>query len=78
LAFGIALTALAWFGVRQGQRWALSAALAAYFVGLGIGLPIRYVYGLATLVHVGPFYVVTAAVVIGSALACSGMPPRDR
>lgn len=69
---GIMLTALAWFGVRRGQRWALWTALAAYMVGLAIGLPIHYAYGLATLVHVGPFYVVTALVVIGSGLALSG------
>ncbi len=71
---GIMLTALAWFGVRRGERWALWTALVAYMVGLLIGLPIHYVYGLATLVHVGPFYVVTALVLIGSGLALSGFP----
>lgn len=74
VSFGIALAALAWFGVRRGERWALWTALGTYLVGLAIGLPIHYAYGLATLVHVGPFYLVTAFVIIGSALAYSGMP----
>lgn len=76
VGFGINFIALAWFGVRRGERWALWAALSAYLVGLAIGLPIHYVYGLATLVHVGPFYLVTVLVIVGSALAYSGLPPR--
>lgn len=71
---GISLTALAWFGVRRGQGWALWTALGAYLTALAIGLPIHYVYGLATLVHVGPFYLVTAFVIVGAVLAYSGMP----
>jgi|ERR1700730_6880785 len=71
---GMMLSALAWFGVRRGERWALWTALLAYMVGLVVGLPIHYVYGLATLVHVGPFYVVTALVLLGSGLALSGLP----
>jgi hypothetical protein len=78
VAFGITFVALAWFGVRRGERWALWTALGAYLVGLVIGLPIHYVYGLATLVHVGPFYLVTAIVIAGWALAYSGLPPRSR
>jgi cytochrome c oxidase subunit IV len=71
---GMMLTALAWFGVRRGARWALWTALLAYMAGLVVGLPIHYAYGLATLVHVGPFYLVTALVLIGSGLAYSGLP----
>jgi len=74
IANGMMLTALAWFGVRRGERWALWTALLAYLVGLVVGLPIHYVYGLATLVHVGPFYLVTVLVLIGSGLAYSGLP----
>jgi hypothetical protein len=83
IANGMMLIALAWFGVRRGEMWALWTALLAYMVGLLVGLPIHYVYGLATLVHVGPFYVVTALILIGSGLAYSGRPqstdsPRSR
>lgn len=74
IANGMMLIALAWFGVRRGQRWALWTALLSYVVGLVVGLPIHYVYGLATLVHVGPFYLVTALVLVGSGLAYSGLP----
>jgi threonine/homoserine/homoserine lactone efflux protein len=38
-----------------------------------VGLPIHYVYGLATLEHVGPFYLVTLAVLGGAWLAYTGM-----
>lgn len=71
---GIMIIALGLFGVRRGEGWALWTALLAYMVGLVIGLPIHYVYGLATFVHVGPFYLVTALVLIGSGLAYSGLP----
>ena len=74
IANGMMITALAWFGVRRGERWALWTALLAYLVGLVVGLPIHYLYGLATLVHVGPFYLVTALLLIGSGLAYSGLP----
>lgn len=76
LSNGIMLTAVSWFGIRRGERWALWTALVAYVVGLIVGLPIHYVYGLATVVHVGPFYLVTALVIIGSVLAYSGMARR--
>ena len=78
VANGMMLTALGWFGVRRGERWAVWTSLLAYMVGLVIGLPIHYVYGLATLIHVGPFYLVTALVLIGSGLAYSGIPKGGR
>ncbi len=38
-------------------------------LGTPVALPIHYVYGLATLGHVGPFYLVTLAVPAGTWLA---------
>lgn len=75
VANGLMMILVSWFGIRRGERWAVVAVLATYLLGLLIGLPIHYVYGLATLVHVGPFYLVTALVVAGCALAWSGLGP---
>jgi hypothetical protein len=74
MGFGIMIAVTGWHGVREGRRWALWSVLGSYFLGLAVGLPIHYAYGLATLVHVGPFYAVTLLVLIGGALAYSGMP----
>lgn len=69
IAFGMALIALAWFGIRTGQRWALSTAFFAPVVAIVLGLPLHYVYGLATLGHLGPIYLDVAILLIGIVLA---------
>ena len=56
IALGIAVIALAWNGIRTGQRWALWTAFLAPVVGVGLALPLHYVYGLATLGHLGLIY----------------------
>lgn len=76
VGYGMTLTALGWFGIRRGERWTLCTVLMGYLVGLVIGLPIHYVYGLGTLGHLGPFYVVTAVILIGVGIAYSGLAPR--
>jgi len=73
MIYGVALAALAWFGIRRGQRWALWTPMGSYLLGLAVALPIHYVYGLATLGHVGPFYLVTLAVLAGAWLSYTGM-----
>lgn len=78
MAYGLALVALAWFGIRRGERWALWTALASFFLALIVGLPIHYVYGLAALGHVGPFYLVIATVLIGAWLSWRGMAQTER
>lgn len=69
IGLGIAVSALAWFGIRSRQRWALWTALAAPVVALAILLPIHHVHGLATLLHVGPAYVAALVLVAGVLLA---------
>jgi hypothetical protein len=56
-----------------GERWALWTAVGSYLLGLAVALPIHYVYGLAMLGHVGPFYLVTLAVLAGTWLTYTGM-----
>ncbi|HEY6924687.1 MAG TPA: hypothetical protein VI653_14535 [Steroidobacteraceae bacterium] len=69
IALGVAVIALAWAGIRTGQRWALSTAFFAPVIGVVVAVPLHYVYGLATMGHLGPIYVDVVILLIGSALA---------
>lgn len=69
IALGVAVSALAWWGIRAGQRWALWTAFAAPFVAVAVALPLHYVYGIATLGHLGPIYLVLALLVVGTVMA---------
>jgi hypothetical protein len=48
IALGVAVIALAWQGIRAGQRWALWTALLAPVIALVLGVPLHYVYGLSS------------------------------
>ena len=78
MAYGLVLTALAWFGIRRGERWALWTAMASFVLALLVALPIHYVYGLAAIGHVGPFYLVIVAFLVGWWLAYRGMAEPAR
>jgi len=68
-ATGIAVLFLTWFGVRRGYVWAWVGAVAAPVVGLAVALPAHYVYGFATIGHLGLIYLATAIFVAGALLA---------
>ena len=75
IATGIAVTALAWYGVRAGQRWAWATAVVAPVVALGIALPMHYL-GLFVhdwVVHLAPIYLAVIVFVIGAGMAYQGM-----
>ena len=72
LAFGMVVIALAWFGIRRGQRWALGTTLFASVIATLLALPLHYVYGLATLWHLGPLYLDIVILLIGVGLAQRG------
>jgi hypothetical protein len=40
-ALGVAVVALAWFGIRTGQKWALWTAFLAPIIALAISLPLH-------------------------------------
>src|SRR5579864_423090 len=65
----VAVIALAWQGIRTGQRWALWTAFLAPVIGVGLALPLHYVYGLATLGHLGLIYLDAAILLVGTLLA---------
>ena len=74
-ATGLAVAALAWYGVRRGYVWAWAAAVAAPVLGLLVALPAHYPWGFATIGHLGLIYLATAIFVIGAVL--SGKALRD-
>lgn len=71
IATGIAVTALAWYGVRTGQLWAWATAVITSVVALVIALPMHYTGEFAHnwLTHLGPIYLATIVFVVGAVLA---------
>jgi hypothetical protein len=69
IALGVAVIVLAWRGIRTGQVWALWTALLAPVIALAFALPLHYVYGLATLGHLGLIYLDAAILLVGTVLA---------
>ena len=74
IALGIAVIALAWNGIRTGQRWALWTAFLAPVVGVWLALPLHYSYGFATLGHLGLIYLDAAILLAGTVLAAKAAP----
>lgn len=69
IALGVTVIALAWQGIRTRQRWALWTAFVAPVIGVGIALPLHYVYGFATLGHLGLIYLDAGILLVGTILA---------
>ena len=68
-----AVVALAWFGIRTGQKWALWTAFIAPVIALLIGLPLHYVYGLDTLGHLGPIYLDVVILMVGTVMSYNAL-----
>jgi hypothetical protein len=69
IALGVAVMSLAWNGMRHHARWAALTVLTVVIVAVLITLPLHYVYGLATMGHLGPLYVDVVLLVVGSLLS---------
>jgi len=80
MATGIAVAALAWYGVRGGMLWAWATAVVASVVALGLALPLHYTGGFAhdAAVHLGPIYLATGVFLIGTVLALYSLLPTAR
>ncbi len=74
-ATGIAVAALAWYGVRQGEWWAWVTAVVAPVVGLVVALPMHYLnlFSYSHVTHLGPIYLGTLVFVIGALMALRGL-----
>jgi hypothetical protein len=66
---GLAVAALAWFGVRRRQMWAWVTAVAAPVLALAVALPAHYPWGFATIGHLGLIYLATGIFVVGVVLS---------
>ena len=74
IALGITVIALAWYGIRRGQRWALWTVLSSTVVALAVVIPPHYAYGIGTLGHLGPIYLDVLLLVIGTVVAYTALP----
>ena len=73
IALGMAVVALAWFGIRTGQKWALWGAFIVPIIALVISLPLHYVYGLDTLGHLGPIYLDVVILIVGTVISYNAL-----
>jgi hypothetical protein len=69
IALGVAVIALAWYGIRSGQSWAMWTAFLTPVIGVAIALPLHFVYGIATIGHLGLIYLDAAILLVGTVLS---------
>lgn len=69
MALGVAVISLGWNGLRYRVTWAAWTVLLVVGVAVGVGLPLHYVYGLATMGHLGSLYVIVVMLLAGSLLS---------
>ncbi len=78
IALGVVVIALAYYGIRKGERWALLSAFLGPVIAVAVALPLHFPYGIATIGHLGLIYLDALILVVGTALAYVGLPGRDR
>jgi hypothetical protein len=70
--------ALAWYGIRKGERWALWTAFLGPVIAVGVAVPLHFPYGIATIGHLGLIYLDALILVVGTVLASAGLRKRER
>lgn len=80
MAVGIGVVALAWYGVRRGQKWAWATAIALPVVFLAHSLPVHQTAGFSfdAVLHLGPGAVWLPALIAGAVVAYRGLHAVDR
>lgn len=73
IALGVAVIALAWFGIRSGQAWAMWTAFLTPVIGVAIALPLHFVYGIGTLGHLGLIYLDAVILLVGTVLSYNAL-----
>ena len=73
IALGVAVIALAWFGIRNGERWAMWTAFLTPVIGVGIALPLHFVYGIGTIGHLGLIYLDAAILAVGTVMSYNAL-----
>ena len=74
VALGVAVIALALYGIRRGEAWALWTAFLAPVIAVGVALPLHFAYGIATFGHLGLIYLDAAILLVGTVISYRGMP----
>lgn len=78
IALGVAVIALAWYGIRNGERWALLTAFLGPVIAVAVALPLHFPYGIGTMGHLGLIYLDALILLVGTVLAYVGLPERER
>lgn len=78
MALGLAVAALAWFGIQRGLHWAWWAAVTAIFIAAAVGLPAHFLFNLATVGHLGPPFALLTVFAIGAAMSYPTFPSPSR
>ena len=73
IALGVAVIVLAWFGIRNGERWAMWTAFLTPVIGVAIALPLHFTYGIATLGHLGLIYLDALILLVGTVLSYNAL-----
>ncbi len=75
---GIAVAALAWYGVQRGEWWAWVTAVVSPVVALAVALPMHYLnlFTCNWLTHLGPIYLGTVIFVVGALIALRGLTQK--
>jgi hypothetical protein len=73
IGLGLAVIALAWFGIRKRARWALWTAFLGPVVAVAIALPLHYPYGFDTIGHLGLIYLDGFTLLVGTVLSYNAL-----
>lgn len=73
IALGVAVIALAWFGIRNGERWAMWTAFLTPVIGVAIALPLHFAYGIGTIGHLGLIYLDAAILLVGTVMSYNAL-----
>jgi hypothetical protein len=73
IALGVAVIALAWFGIRTGQKWAMWTAFLTPVIGVAIAVPLHFPYGIGTLGHLGLIYLDAVILLVGTIMSYNAL-----
>ena len=78
IALGVVVIALAYYGIRKGERWALLTAFLGPVIAVVVALPLHFPYGIGTIWHLGLIYLDALILLAGTVLAYAGLRTGER
>jgi hypothetical protein len=73
IALGVSVVALAWYGIRRRERWALLTAFLSPVIAVCVAVPLHFPYGIGTIGHLGLIYLDALILLVGTVLAYIGV-----